>query len=110
MVTVQQIDTYEQLYSEVDAFDGIVLFENWFRVDARPFKQSLLNTIRHWSLMFKQHLINHITHRSLVFLTMTARSKSFALQKQNYCLCKPTGALAYRTSFEVAILIKYLKR
>jgi len=63
-----QIDAYEQLFSEVDALDGVILFENWFRVDARPFKQSLLNTIRRWSLMFKQHLIDHITHRSLSYV------------------------------------------
>jgi len=48
-----------------------VLFENWFRVDARPFKQSLVNTIRYWSLMFKQHLIDHITHRSLISLSLS---------------------------------------
>eukprot|EP00731_Ephydatia_muelleri_P033713 Em0036g17a len=38
------------------------IFDLWFRVDARPFKQGLLNTVKRWSLMFKQHLLNHVSH------------------------------------------------
>ncbi|ESO12478.1 hypothetical protein HELRODRAFT_155577 [Helobdella robusta] len=56
-----QIDHYEHLYKEVESIDGVVVFENWFRIDARPFKQSLLNTIKKWALMFKQHLVSHVT-------------------------------------------------
>lgn len=38
------------------------MFDTWFRVDARPFKQALLNIIKRWSYMFKQHLIDHVTN------------------------------------------------
>ena len=58
-----QIDTYEKLYAEVDEVDGIKIFDTWFRVDAKPFKQALLNIIKRWSYMFKQHLIDHVTNR-----------------------------------------------
>ena len=39
------------------------VMEEWFRVDARPFKQALLNIIKRWSYMFKQHLMEHVTNR-----------------------------------------------
>ena len=35
----------------------------WFRVDARPFKQALLTTVKRWSFLFKQHLIDHVSNR-----------------------------------------------
>lgn len=59
----QQIDTYEAIYHEVEEVDGTVIFEKWFRVDVRPYRQALLNIIKKWSLMFKQHLIDHVTNR-----------------------------------------------
>ena len=37
----EQIDTYEKIYEEVEALDSTTLFECWFRVDGRPFKQAL---------------------------------------------------------------------
>ena len=58
-----QIDTYEKLYVEVDEFKGVSMFDTWFCVDAKPFKQALLNIIKRWSYMFKQHLIDHVTNR-----------------------------------------------
>lgn len=58
----EQIDTYEKLYSEVEEVEGMNVFDTWFRVDARPFKQALLNIIKRWSYMFKQHLIDHVTN------------------------------------------------
>jgi dynein heavy chain len=60
---VFQVDTYEKIYDEVDQVEGTSLFEGWFRVNARPFKQALLNIIKRWSFMFKQHLIDHVTNR-----------------------------------------------
>ena len=58
-----KVDTYEKIYTEVEALDNTVIFEKWFRVDSRPFKQALLNIIKRWSFMFKQHLIDHVTNR-----------------------------------------------
>jgi len=57
-----QIDTYEKIYSEVEEIDGVKIFDSWFRVDAKPFKQALLNIVKRWSFMFKQHLIDHVTN------------------------------------------------
>ena len=32
------------------------VYDVWFQIDARPFKQALLTAIKRWSLLFKQHL------------------------------------------------------
>ena len=57
------MDAYEKIYDEVEDIQGVHTFDNWFRVDANPFKQALLNIIKRWSFMFKQHLIDHVTNR-----------------------------------------------
>jgi hypothetical protein len=58
-----QIDSYEKLYEEVVSLEPTKVFDGWMRVDVRPFKASLLNTIKKWSLMFKQHLVDFVTNR-----------------------------------------------
>ncbi|XP_070581054.1 dynein beta chain, ciliary-like isoform X2 [Ptychodera flava] len=58
----EQVDTYEKIYMEVEEVRGTQVFDAWFRVDARPFKQALLNIVKRWSFMFKQHLIDHVTN------------------------------------------------
>ena len=58
-----QVNSYEKVYSEVDKIAGTEVIDVWFRVDARPFKQALLTTIKRWSHMFKQHLTDHVTNR-----------------------------------------------
>ncbi|NXE97433.1 DYH9 protein, partial [Menura novaehollandiae] len=58
----EQIDSYERLYEEVNHIQPVSIFHSWMRVDARPFKASLLNEIKRWSLVFKQHLLDHVTH------------------------------------------------
>ncbi|KAM6343872.1 dynein axonemal heavy chain 9 isoform 1-T1 [Alca torda] len=58
----EQIDSYEKIYEEVNRIEPISIFQSWMKVDARPFKASLLNVIKRWSLVFKQHLMDHVTH------------------------------------------------
>lgn len=58
----EQIDTYEKIYEECEQINPVKVFDNWFRIDAKPFKQALLNIIKRWSFMFKQHLIDHVTN------------------------------------------------
>ncbi|NWR90162.1 DYH9 protein, partial [Furnarius figulus] len=58
----EQIDSYERIYEEVARMEPLSTFHSWVRVDARPFKASLMNEIKRWSLMFKQHLLDHVTH------------------------------------------------
>ncbi|XP_064397591.1 dynein beta chain, ciliary-like isoform X3 [Halichondria panicea] len=57
----EQVDSYEKIHSEVEQFQGTTVFNLWFRIDSRPFKQGLLNIVKRWSYMFKQHLIDHVT-------------------------------------------------
>uniref|UniRef100_A0A8C4MJA6 Dynein axonemal heavy chain 9 n=1 Tax=Equus asinus asinus TaxID=83772 RepID=A0A8C4MJA6_EQUAS len=49
-----QIDSYEKLYEEVCRLEPVKVFDYWMKIDVRPFKASLLNIIKKWSLMFKQ--------------------------------------------------------
>ncbi|XP_049715502.1 dynein axonemal heavy chain 9 isoform X3 [Elephas maximus indicus] len=57
-----QIDSYEKLYEEVCKLEPIKVFDCWMKIDVRPFKASLLNIIKRWSLMFKQHLVDSVTN------------------------------------------------
>ncbi|XP_063983406.1 dynein beta chain, ciliary [Diachasmimorpha longicaudata] len=57
----EQIDLYEGLYLEIEEMTPFRVFCSWFRVNLRPFKQSLLNTVCKWSSMFKKHLVERVT-------------------------------------------------
>ncbi|KYN05431.1 Dynein beta chain, ciliary [Cyphomyrmex costatus] len=57
----EQIDLYESLYVEIEEMDLFKVFCGWFRVDIRPFRQSVLNTVCKWSSMFKKHLVDRVT-------------------------------------------------
>jgi dynein heavy chain len=56
----EQIDLYESLYTEVEEMSTSKIFSVWFRVNLKPFRQSLLNTICKWSSMFKKHLMERV--------------------------------------------------
>lgn len=58
----EQIDHFETLYNEVEGLKAEHIFNGWFKVDIKPFKHALLNTIRKWGDMFKQHLVETVTH------------------------------------------------
>ncbi|XP_069917499.1 dynein axonemal heavy chain 9 isoform X5 [Oryctolagus cuniculus] len=57
-----QIDSYEKLYEEVCGLEPVKVIDGWMKIDVRPFKASLLNVIKRWSLTFKQHLVDHVTN------------------------------------------------
>uniref|UniRef100_A0A6P7G4P0 Dynein beta chain, ciliary-like n=1 Tax=Diabrotica virgifera virgifera TaxID=50390 RepID=A0A6P7G4P0_DIAVI len=57
----EQIDNFENLSNQVETIKEAEIFNNWFKVDVRPFKQALLNTIRKWGNMFKDHLVTTVT-------------------------------------------------
>ena len=56
----EQFDKFESLYSEVEKFEHEKIFDKWFLLDMRPFRQSVLNNVKRWSLMFKQYLIDSV--------------------------------------------------
>lgn len=58
-----QIDYYESLYAKLEKMENEKIFDTWFKVDVRPFKQALLNTVCKWGNLFKQHLMDHVTNR-----------------------------------------------
>ncbi|XP_032136134.1 dynein heavy chain 9, axonemal isoform X1 [Sapajus apella] len=76
-----QIDSYETLYEEVCRLEPIKVFDSWMKIDIRPFKASLLNIIKRWSLLFKQHLVDHVTH-SLADLEAFIRNSESGLLKK----------------------------
>lgn len=59
----EQVDQYEKTYEDVSKFEDVTIIDKWFRVDGKPFKTALLNTIKKWSYMFKQHLMDDVTNR-----------------------------------------------
>ncbi|XP_010006532.1 PREDICTED: LOW QUALITY PROTEIN: dynein heavy chain 9, axonemal [Chaetura pelagica] len=83
----EQIDSYEKLYEELNGLEPLSVCQGWVRVDARPFKASLLNVIKRWSWMFKQHLVDHVT-RSLAdldeFIKTAEKGLSKKLEKGDY--------------------------
>lgn len=58
----EQIDHFETLYNEVEGLKSEHIFNGWFKVDIKPFKHALLNTVRKWGNMFKEHLVETVTH------------------------------------------------
>lgn len=76
----EQIDNFENLFSEVEHIQEKEIFSAWFQVDIKPFKQALLNTIRKWGDMFKQYLVNTVTN-SLCDLGQFIRSADEGLQQ-----------------------------
>ncbi|NXO51687.1 DYH9 protein, partial [Aramus guarauna] len=83
----EQIDSYEKIYEEVNRIEPISIFQSWMKVDARPFKASLLNVIKRWSLVFKQHLMDHVTHSLAdldVFIKTADKGLSKKVEKGDY--------------------------
>ncbi|XP_008853923.1 dynein heavy chain 9, axonemal [Nannospalax galili] len=76
-----QIDSYEKLYEEVGSLEPTKVFDGWMKVDVRPFKASLLNIIKKWSLVFKQHLVDYVTN-SLADLEEFIKSSESGLLKK----------------------------
>ncbi|XP_035799351.2 dynein axonemal heavy chain 11 [Amphiprion ocellaris] len=58
----EQIDCYEDLYTEISQLEDFRVFDGWFRVDVKLFKASLLNTVKKWSWLFKEHLLTYVTN------------------------------------------------
>ena len=56
----EQIDSYEDLFVLINGFKDIEIFQGWFRVNIAPFKASLLNIVKKWSLMFKKHIVDKV--------------------------------------------------
>ncbi|NXL65574.1 DYH9 protein, partial [Chordeiles acutipennis] len=77
----EQIDSYEKIYEEVNCIEPISVFQSWMKVDARPFKASLLNVIKRLSLVFKQHLVDRVTH-SLADLDEFIKTANKGLNKK----------------------------
>ncbi|XP_004857611.1 dynein heavy chain 9, axonemal isoform X1 [Heterocephalus glaber] len=76
-----QIDSYEKLYEEVCRLEPTKVFDSWMEINVRPFKASLMNIIKKWSLMFKQHLVDHVTN-SLDDLEAFIKSSECGLLKK----------------------------
>lgn len=56
----KQIDYYEELYKKVEKIDTEKIINRWLRIDIKPLRQAILNTVCKWSNMFKQHLVERV--------------------------------------------------
>lgn len=57
----EQIDYYDNLYKKVEEIPpDKLLMDGWLKIDVRPLRQAILNTICKWSNLFKQHLYNRV--------------------------------------------------
>ena len=96
---LNQVDSYETIYTEVDDMNPVATFDIWFRVDGKPFKQALLNIIKKWSFIFKQYLIDHVTDRY-------AKCGSYAIYLQKTeLIIHPFIKFGVSLSIAVAILV-----
>ncbi|XP_076235061.1 dynein beta chain, ciliary [Calliopsis andreniformis] len=57
----RELDYFMDLYEKCSQIPDEHVFCHWLRLDVRPFKQSLLNTICKWANVLKEYLVNHIT-------------------------------------------------
>lgn len=53
---------YDKVFEDVEKLEDAHIFDNWMRVDMKPFKTALLTAIRQWSDKFKQYLVDHVTN------------------------------------------------
>lgn len=58
----EMIDGYESLHGEIEGILPMQVFNAFFQVDVRPFRQALINIVRKWGNMFKDHLVDNVTN------------------------------------------------
>lgn len=71
-----ELDRFIEIYNEIDAFNEVVIFEKWLRINTKPVKYGILNAICEWSNILKNHLIDHIKQRLVLkkFICCTIKS------------------------------------
>lgn len=77
----EQIDNYESLYAEIEKISPFQVFNAWFQVDVRPFRQSILNIVRKWGNMFKNHLVDRVTSSLIDLANFIRRADEQLLQQ-----------------------------
>jgi len=56
----REIDYFMNLYKQCDNFENEKIFLRWLRLNVRPFKQIVLNTICKWTNLFKTYLVDNV--------------------------------------------------
>ncbi|KAK4884824.1 hypothetical protein RN001_001095 [Aquatica leii] len=56
----ETIDMYQNLYKSIQLLETEKVISGWLRIDARPLRQAILNTVCKWSNMFKKHLYDYV--------------------------------------------------
>lgn len=59
----KQIDYFMEFYNECDEIENDKVFFQWLRINNKPFKQALLNTICKWTNVLKTHLVDRVNSR-----------------------------------------------
>ncbi|XP_008208864.1 dynein beta chain, ciliary-like [Nasonia vitripennis] len=55
-----ELDRFADLYKECEAIENKKVIQKWLKVNVKPMKQGLLNTVCKWSNMLKQYLIDRV--------------------------------------------------
>ncbi|KAJ3090810.1 hypothetical protein HK102_002597 [Quaeritorhiza haematococci] len=76
-----EIRKFEGIHKTVMNIDPEIIFEGWFRVDARPLKQALNVVVKKWSYTLTKHLSDDVV-ASLDELNKFTKSSKKGLQKK----------------------------
>ncbi|RKO98183.1 hypothetical protein CXG81DRAFT_17063 [Caulochytrium protostelioides] len=75
----QQIRKFESIHKTIMAMDPDVLINGWFRIDAKPLKQSLNVVVKKWSFSLTKHL-SDATAENLLELHQFVKANKSGLQ------------------------------
>ena len=56
----REIEYFMELYNKCDQIENEHVLFRWLRIDTRPFKQTLLNTVCKWSNILKTYLVDRV--------------------------------------------------
>ncbi|GLG98382.1 Uncharacterized protein GBIM_04946 [Gryllus bimaculatus] len=59
----EQIDYYEGMFVTLQSIESEKIICKWLRIDVRPFRHAVLNTVCKWSNTLKQHLIHDVEYK-----------------------------------------------
>ncbi|KAG7187946.1 hypothetical protein KM043_013908 [Ampulex compressa] len=59
----REIERFMTLYKQYGEIESEKVIQRWLRIDLKPFKQTLLNTVCKWANLLKTHLVDQVNNR-----------------------------------------------
>ncbi|XP_076651759.1 dynein axonemal heavy chain 17-like [Halictus rubicundus] len=79
-----EIDYFMDLYQKCDQLSNEYIACQWLRLDIKPFKQSLLNTICKWANVLKDYLVNRITTQYVLTIIIVIKLRILCIYQKNH--------------------------